>query len=297
MEIFQGQNLLEFAERFKSDSDCAFYLASLKWSNGYTCRKCGHDKCQVRKNHSRCCNKCSDIESPIVDTLFHRVRFGLLKAFYICFEMSNSTKSISATQMGLRVGITEKTARIFMHKVREAMKSSENFPMDGTVHVDEFVVGGKEQDKLGRSYDSKKKKAVTAVQLTDKGKVRRIYIQKIKDFSAKSLQYIFLKHIDQEAVVVTDKWRGYKPIAKKWNITQKDSDKGKNFIALHTMIHQVKSWIRTIYSWVSDFHIQRYYDEFCYRINRSQSKDTRFNNLIKRMIKAQKVKMTDLVSS
>lgn len=297
MDIFKGQNLVEFSARFKTDLDCSVYLASVKWSDGYTCRKCGHDKSQIRKNQSRCCNKCGHIESPIVDTLFHRVRFGLLKAFYICFEMSNSTKSISATQMGLRVGVTEKTARLFMHKVREAMKSSENFPMDGLVHVDEFVVGGKEQDKLGRSYDSKKKKAVTAVQLTEKGKVRRIYIQKIKDFSAQSLQYIFLKHIDEDASVVTDKWRGYKPIAKKWNITQIDSDKGRNFIALHTMIHQVKSWIRTIYSWVSDFHIQRYYDEFCYRINRSQSKDTRFNNLIQRMVKAKKIKMTDLVSS
>lgn len=297
MDIFKGQNVLEFSARFKTDLDCSVYLASVKWSSGYKCRKCGHDKCQIRKNHSRCCNKCSHIESPIVDTLFHRVRFGLLKAFYICFEMSNSTKSISATQMGLRVGVTEKTARHFMHKVRAAMKSSENFPMDGIVHVDEFVVGGREQDKLGRSYDSKKKKAVTAVQLTEEGKVRRIYIQKIKDFSAQSLQYIFLKHIDQKAIVVTDKWRGYKPIAKKWNITQKESDKGRNFIALHTMIHQVKSWIRTIYSWVSDFHIQRYYDEFCYRINRSQSKDTRFNNLIKRMVKADKIKMTDLVSN
>ncbi len=29
-------------------------------------------------------------------------------------------------------------------KIRIAMKSSEQYPMEGTVHVDEFVVGGKE---------------------------------------------------------------------------------------------------------------------------------------------------------
>lgn len=54
--------------------------------------------------------------------------------------MSNSTKSISASQMALRVGTTEKTARTFMHKAREAMALSENFPIDGLVQVDEFVV-------------------------------------------------------------------------------------------------------------------------------------------------------------
>ena len=56
--------------------------------------------------------------------------------------------------MGVRFGVTEKTARLFMHKVREAMKSSEGHPMDGNVHVDEFVVGGKEKGKVGRSYNS-----------------------------------------------------------------------------------------------------------------------------------------------
>jgi hypothetical protein len=35
--------------------------------------------------------------------------------------------------------------------------------MDGEVHVDEFVLGGREANKVGRSYNSKKKKAITAV--------------------------------------------------------------------------------------------------------------------------------------
>ncbi|MBZ9632706.1 IS1595 family transposase, partial [Salegentibacter sp. LM13S] len=85
--------------------------------------------------------------------------------------------------------------RLFMLKVREAMASSGNNPMDGDVHVDEFVLGGKDEGKIGRSYDGKKKKAVTAVQLTEEGKVKRMYTMKIDDFSAQSLQYIFINHI------------------------------------------------------------------------------------------------------
>jgi len=52
------------------------------------------------------------------------------------------------------------------------MKSSCNNPMDGNVHVDEFVVEGKEEGAEGRSYHSKKKKVVCAVELTDNGKVK-----------------------------------------------------------------------------------------------------------------------------
>lgn len=73
-------------------------------------------------------------------------------------------------------------------------------------------------------------------------------------------------------------------MAEEYDITQIPSKNGTNFKALHTMIHQVKSWIKTTYSWVSPKNINRYFDEFCNRINRSQSKDTIFNNLIKRMV-------------
>ncbi len=50
------------------------------------------------------------------------------------------------------------------------------------------------------------------------------------------------------------------------------------------MIHQVKSWLRTTPTHVSREHIQKYFDEFCFRINRSQSKQTTWHNAIMRMI-------------
>ncbi len=68
--------------------------------------------------------------------------------------------------MSVRFGVRENTPSLFMHKVREAMKSSESHQMDGIVHIGEFVVGGKEDDKPGISYDTKKKKSIYAVQLT-----------------------------------------------------------------------------------------------------------------------------------
>lgn len=166
MEIFQGQNLIEFAERFKSDEVCKEYLSHFKWSEDFKCLKCNYTGCQIRSNYSRTCNRCSHTESATANTLFHKVKFGLRKAFFICFEMSTTTKSFSASHIAVRFGITEKTARLFMHKIREAMKSSENNPVDGIVHIDEFVVGGKEKGVIGRSYHTKKKKIVCAVELT-----------------------------------------------------------------------------------------------------------------------------------
>jgi len=169
--------------------------------------------------------------------------------------------------------------------------------MDGIVHVEEFVVGGKEEGKVGRSYDSKKKKIVCAVELTEEGNVKRMYSMRIDNYSSKELKLIFDKHISKDAKVTTDEWRGYRPLMGQFNITQVNSNHGLNFKALHTMIHQVKSWIRTTYSWVSEFNMDRYLDEFCYRINRSITKDSIFNNLIKRMVTADKIYQSQLVCS
>ena len=295
MDIFKGQNLLEFSDRFKTDTDCKEYLSFIKSNTAYKCLKCDHSKYQSRKDFGRQCNICGHTESATANTLFHKVKFGVRKAFFICFEMATTTKSLSARYMGVRYGVTEKTARLFMMKVREAMSSSGNNPMDGDVHVDEFVIGGKDPGKTGRSYSGKKKKAVTAVQLTEDGKVKRMYAMKIEDFSAQSLQYIFVNHISRDAKVVTDQWRGYRPISKAYDITQIKSNGGLNFKALHTMIHQVKSWIRTTYSWVSEYNLNRYFNEFCFRINRSQTKATIFNNLVNKMVNSNIIYQTKLI--
>lgn len=297
MELFKGQNLIEFAERFNSEESCLEYLAYIKWTKGFKCVKCGHTASQIRHNHSRTCNKCSHTESATANTLFHKVKFGVRKAFFICFEMSTTTKSLSARYVSERFGITENTARLFMHKVREAMKSSERHPMDGKVHVDEFVIGGKEEGKVGRSYESNKKKIVCAVELTDEGKVKRMYSIKIDNYSSKELKKLFTKHISKQATITTDSWKGYTPLSKDYKITQIESDNGLNFKALHTMIHQVKSWIRTTYSWVSAYNINRYLNEFCYRINRSLMKKDIFNNLVRRMVAADKIYQAELICS
>jgi len=171
-----------------------------------------------------------------------------------------------------------------MQRVRTAMQSSMKHPIVGEVQVDEFVFGGKESLKQGRSKDVKKKKIAGAVELSDKRKIKRVYFNKIDDYSSKSLRCIFEKHISKTAFVKTDKWTGYAPLSKDYNIEQKYSDKGGSMKQMHTIIHQLKYWLRSTYSWVHQEHIEKYLDEFSFRINRSIFKQTIFHSLILRML-------------
>ena len=55
--------------------------------------------------------------------------------------------------------------------------------------------------------------------------------------------------------------------------------------------------LRGIYSWFSEFNIDRYLAEYSFRINRLQNKDTIFNKLMKRIVEGSPVSQSQLVCS
>lgn len=65
------------------------------------------------------------------------------KAFWIVFEMSTSSNSVSSIQMGKRFDIRQGTAWYFIQKVKKAMTTNQKYPLSELVHLDEFMVGGK----------------------------------------------------------------------------------------------------------------------------------------------------------
>jgi hypothetical protein len=118
MDIFNSISLFDFQDSFKSNNDCKEYLAEFKWKDGFTC-ECGNDKAwDGYKPYTKVCTKCRKIHSSISDTIFHNIKFPLLKAFYIIFEMASSTKSVSALQISRKFSINRKTGWLFMRSAK-----------------------------------------------------------------------------------------------------------------------------------------------------------------------------------
>ncbi len=282
---FRGQNEMDFHRRFPTGEACYSYLAHHKWRDGFVCPHCG---CTVEhacaKAYHKRCRDCQRLVSPTSNTLFHNVKFAIEKAFYIVFKMSATTKSISAEQLSKAVGVNRKTALLFQHKVRLGMESSGNYPLKGQVEVDEAFIGQREEGIVGRGAQEKSQ-IVLAVEKQGATGIKRVYIRTIENASSDQLKVIFDKHISPSATVLTDKWKGYGPLAKIFNITQEKSQPDKNFKTMHRCVQQLKGWIRGIHHCVHPDYLQAYLNEFCYRINRSIHKETIFDNLIARMVK------------
>lgn len=296
MEQFKGTNLIDFIERFSNEEKCKDYLAHIKWSDGFECSKCKHTAFWMKKDdpYVRVCKGCRHINSSTADTLFHKVKFGLRKAFLILFEMSTTTKGCSSPVFARRYGINQKSAWLFISKVRKAMASSRQYPLTGSCEVDEILIGGKREGKPGRGASGKKKVAVVVEKYGYNG-IKRAYGVRISNFTTEEIRRIFDQHINKTASVKTDLWRAYNPLKEEWQISQSKSNPLENFQTIHRFIQQLKSWIRGIFHKVSDKYLQGYLDEFCFRMNRHLHKETNFNTLVNRMIDHKPVPKAKLI--
>jgi len=283
---FKSMTIFDFQTKFPDERSCISYLAELKWQDGYVCPKCGNKKyCAGIDEFDRQCTKCNYLESPTSRTLFHKTKFSILKAFYIVYYVSTNKKGISSTELSRKLGLRQKTCWSFKQKVMHGMKSSGNFKISGNAEVDETVVGGQEEGVRGRK-NGKKKLVVFAIERKGKG-VSRVYGKVINKSSAKELGEFMKDVIETDANVKTDEWLGYTPLKKDFiNLNQvKSGRKGENFPDLHRIIMGFKGWLRGMHHNVN--YLQRYIDEYCYRFNRCYMKETIFENLLLRMVKAE----------
>jgi len=292
LKMFEGTNILEFTKQFHNDSACKQYLADLKWSCGFRCRKCSNTTwCKTKDVNVRKCQKCKHKDSATAGTLFHKCKFPLQKAFMIVFLVSTGKKGISTHELSRKLSLRQKTCWLFKQKIMYAMRSSKQHPLNNHVEVDEFVYGGPEKGKQGRSK-SKKKLAVIGIEVDGYG-IHRCYAKHIENSGTKQLKVFFEDHISKEANVKTDNWRGYSPLKNQYiNLVQEVSDNGKNFPLIHRQIMMFKAWLRGIHH--SCKYFQRYLDEYCYRFNRLKFLSTIFHNLIERMINSKSVTYNEL---
>lgn len=284
MQILKELSRKEFKNQFGTIEQCMSFLAKNKWSNGYECRKCQFlISIPGKQLFSQRCKKCGFDESPTSHTLFHKLKFGIEKAFEMVYEVGTSKKGANSIWLAERFGINQKTSWLFRQKIQMAMPSSLEHPLEKQVHIDEFEIGTPQKGEQGRSKSEKKIKVIIAVEFRD-GKAGRGYARIIEDYSAKSFAPIFEEHISKDALVCADGWSSYKPFKEEYkNLTQVLSEKGKNFPMIHYQIRNFKNWLRGVHSYCNREYLQKYINEYFFRFNRRNHRKSILVKLLERM--------------
>ncbi|WP_084166197.1 7TM diverse intracellular signaling domain-containing protein [Anditalea andensis] len=132
MALMKGLDFEDFKNVFPDKDSCLKFLSELKWKERYICKKCGFNKFTNGPNHSKRCKSCNYLESPTVDTLFHKVKFPIEKAFYMLYLSNRKDIELTATELSEILELRRETCWTFKNKIALAMeKVDHNIELNG----------------------------------------------------------------------------------------------------------------------------------------------------------------------
>jgi hypothetical protein len=81
---------------------------------------------------------------------------SLVTVFEIAYRIAVNKKGLSGLSISREYEVNQKTADKWHQKIQSVMVSSENFPLQGIVHVDDFFIGGKDKSKRKKQAEAVK---------------------------------------------------------------------------------------------------------------------------------------------
>jgi len=296
-------NLNEFERKFGTEKSCRDYLFSLKFKDGFVCKKCGHTQYWITNEYVYICQSCKNHVHLTSGTIFQDTHKPISTWFRAMWWITSQKNGTSALAMQKILGFgSYRTAWTLLHKLRIAMVRPGRDKLKGKVEVDECFIGGKQSGgKRGRGTENKTLIAV-AVEI-NKNKIGRIRFGLIKDASAESLENFIEKTVEKGATIVTDGWKGYNKVQRmefKHMIDEKEYiNKDKLLPHVHLIISLLKRWIMgTMQGSVSEQHMAYYLDEYTFRFNRrtSGSRGMLFYRLVEQAAGVDIVTYNDIIS-
>lgn len=303
-------NYFEFTKRFPDENSAIDFIVATKYKDGYVCPKCGctHKVYHQKYNHRfMYCNNCKSEFSALKGTIFENTHLDIRMWLYAMNLVLVSRKGISALQLKRELGMgSYQSAWRMLHQIRKAMTNEEyKETFEAIVEIDETYVGGKPRkenrhDDNDKDDENKSKRGrgtsktpVIGVKERNTGKVHAVvanYNEEGKQLSGKQLFAVLKKVCKGNNTVMTDQFSGY-------NILDKESE--CNFVRLkvdHTVAFSLGNGIHTngiesfwavlkrgiygIFHNVSVKYMQRYVDEFCFRLNHRDNNEA-FASLVK----------------
>ena len=286
-------NIIQVYKQFPTQEDCITHLEKVRWNGKPKCPYC--KSLRVTPNEHRYhCNACNTSFSVTVGTIFHKTKVDFQKWFLAISLVLNAKKGISARQLARDIEVNKNTAWYMLMRIRKAMREYGDL-LEGIIEADETYIGGKnknkhwdDKDKGSQGRSTKSKTPVIGV-IQRGGKVKA---QKARNVTARTLQTFIKANAKAGSHIMTDEWLSYKGLDTK-NFKHSFVKHGQgeyvngqiytntmeNFWAL------LKRGIFGQYHQLSDRHLQRYIDEFCFRFN-NRGNENVFNEVLLQAVTA-----------
>ncbi len=112
-----------FKKAYPDDLSCMRYLLDLKEKSGFCCKMCGNTRpIKGKAKFDIRCAKCNYNESLTANTIFHRTKFSLQKAFYMLYLVSQTRTDIPAAELSRMLELQSITCQNFKSRILARMQ-------------------------------------------------------------------------------------------------------------------------------------------------------------------------------
>jgi transposase-like protein len=269
----------EFLQKFPNETAARLYLEQRRWPTGVACPHCGEcERVQVRKvaGYFRCLS-CKEDFTVRTGTIMERSHIPLDKWLHAMYLISTARKGVSSMQLSKELGITQKSAWFLLQRIREACGKGGPFggQLSGVVEADETFLGGKETNKHANkwthAHGPQGKTAVLGMRERG-GETRAIVMRADRNIGSE-----VRLNVERGSVLCTDEAKSFASVGKFRHLTVNHS--AKQYVdgmastnGIESVWAVLKRGYYGIYHQFSVKHMQRYVDEFAYRLNEGNCK-------------------------
>ncbi len=264
-------------EIFPDEATARTYLEGRLWSKGVKCPSCkAGERITTRKGGFYRCNACKLDFTVRTGTIFERSHVPLHKWLYAMYLLVTARKGISSMQMAKEIGITQKSAWFVLHRLREAC-NDDTSKLSGLVEIDETFIGGLSKNM----HKSKREARITGTGGKDKAAVLgmrerggRVLAMTVERTGKEEIQSAIHERVEVGSTLMTDEHAAYNGmdglLFKQERVNHSAGEYVKGMAhtnGIESVWAVLKRGLHGVYHHVTEKHLDRYVDEFAFRLN------------------------------